>query len=194
VTERNDELRRLKAAYDDLQAQITIRNPRYATLVQPQPLSVRDIQQQVLDNRSILLEYALGDENSYLWALTREKSDELCSSQASGNSKESPTGARIDDGADDFTDGRCRRLPTPCERRPKHSIRMRQENSVKYCWGRSRISWSIETSSLSLTHFAVLTVRRAAKTRSEGSSFNPLVLTIRDSQFAFRLHVSRHST
>jgi len=54
-------------------AQVAIRNanPRYAALVQPQPLKLTEIQQQ-LDADTLLLEYALGEERSYLWAITRD--------------------------------------------------------------------------------------------------------------------------
>lgn len=55
-----------------VQAEIRERSPRYAALTEPQPLSVREIQQQVLDGDTILLEYALGSERSYLWAVTPE--------------------------------------------------------------------------------------------------------------------------
>jgi CHAT domain-containing protein len=34
-------------------------------------LGLREIQQQVLDDQTLLLEYALGEERSYLWAVTR---------------------------------------------------------------------------------------------------------------------------
>jgi CHAT domain-containing protein/tetratricopeptide (TPR) repeat protein len=54
-------------------AQVAIRNanPHYAALVQPQPLKLREIQAQ-LDADTLLLEYALGDERSYMWAITRD--------------------------------------------------------------------------------------------------------------------------
>src|SRR5262249_38147223 len=42
----------------------------YAALTQPSPLSLKEIQQQVIDSDTLLLEYALGDEKSYLWAVT----------------------------------------------------------------------------------------------------------------------------
>ncbi|MEJ7710943.1 MAG: hypothetical protein WKF84_14030 [Pyrinomonadaceae bacterium] len=47
-------------------AQVAIRNanPRYAALVQPQPLKLTEIQAQ-LDADTLLLEYALGEERSY---------------------------------------------------------------------------------------------------------------------------------
>ena len=35
-----------------------------------QPLPLKDLQQQLLDDNTILLEYALGEEHSYLWAVT----------------------------------------------------------------------------------------------------------------------------
>jgi len=68
----DNEIRRLTAEYDELLGLIRIRSPRYAELVRPQPLNLPEIQQQVLDDDSLLLEYALGEENSYLWAITRE--------------------------------------------------------------------------------------------------------------------------
>ena len=68
----DSEIRRLNAEYDELLGQLRIRSPRYAELVRPQPLNLKEIQQQVLDDESLLLEYALGQENSYLWAVTRE--------------------------------------------------------------------------------------------------------------------------
>src|ERR1700710_2279511 len=44
-------------------------SPAYAALTQPQPLSVAEIQAQILDGRALLLEYALGDKRSFLWAV-----------------------------------------------------------------------------------------------------------------------------
>ncbi len=65
------EIRDLTTEYDQVQAQIKSKSPRYAALTQPQPLSLQHIQEQVLDDNSLLLEYALGDERSYLWAVTK---------------------------------------------------------------------------------------------------------------------------
>ncbi len=55
------------------QAQVAIRkaSPHYAALVQPQPLKLPEIQAQ-LDADTLLLEYALGSERSYLWAITKD--------------------------------------------------------------------------------------------------------------------------
>lgn len=45
-------------------------SPGYAALAQPQPLSSREIQ-SLLDDNTLLLEYSLGDEQSYVWAVTK---------------------------------------------------------------------------------------------------------------------------
>src|SRR6266498_3487489 len=45
--------------YEEVQAQIRARSPRYAALTQPQPLGLTEIQQQALDEDTLLLEYAL---------------------------------------------------------------------------------------------------------------------------------------
>ena len=65
------EIRALTAEYEELQGQIRSKSPRYAALTQPQPLGLKEIQEQVLDDQTLLLEYALGDERSYLWAVSR---------------------------------------------------------------------------------------------------------------------------
>ncbi|HEY5883587.1 MAG TPA: CHAT domain-containing tetratricopeptide repeat protein [Pyrinomonadaceae bacterium] len=63
------EVETLLADYQDVQAQIRSKSPRFAALTQPQPLSSKEIQQS-LDKDTLLLEYALGNERSYLWAVT----------------------------------------------------------------------------------------------------------------------------
>jgi CHAT domain-containing protein len=64
------ELDALLTQYQEVQGQIRATSPRYAALTQPQPLSLKEIQQQVLDEDTLLLEYASGEEQSYLWAVT----------------------------------------------------------------------------------------------------------------------------
>jgi CHAT domain-containing protein len=56
------------AQYEQVEGLIRQASPRYAALTQPQPLSAPEIQQQ-LDANTVLLEYALGDEHTYLWAV-----------------------------------------------------------------------------------------------------------------------------
>lgn len=64
--------RELENLLDELrlvQAQIRTRSPRYAALTQPQPLSLDEVRREVLDADTLLLEYALGEPRSYLWAV-----------------------------------------------------------------------------------------------------------------------------
>src|SRR4029453_5431184 len=56
--------------FRQVQAQIRQTSPRYAALTQPASLSLKEIQQQVLDDDPLLLEFALGEEHSYLRAVT----------------------------------------------------------------------------------------------------------------------------
>jgi CHAT domain-containing protein len=63
------ELSTLNAEYQQVQAQMRARSPRYAALTQPQPLKLAELQ-RLLDADTLLLEYALGEERSFLWAVT----------------------------------------------------------------------------------------------------------------------------
>ncbi|HKQ73874.1 MAG TPA: CHAT domain-containing protein [Blastocatellia bacterium] len=53
-----------------IEARIRASSPRSAAIVQPQPLSTKEVQ-QLLDENTILLEFALGEKQSWLWAVTR---------------------------------------------------------------------------------------------------------------------------
>ncbi len=64
------EISALEDEYNQVEARIRQSNPQYAALTQPQPLSLTAIQQQ-LDADSLLLEYSLGEERSWLWAVTK---------------------------------------------------------------------------------------------------------------------------
>ncbi len=61
----------LNQQYETLLDQIRAKSPRYAALTQPQPLTVTEIQQQLLDENTVLLEYSLGKERSYIWVVTK---------------------------------------------------------------------------------------------------------------------------
>ncbi len=53
---------------EEVRAEIRAHHPRYAALTQP--LSAPEIQRQILENNTLLLEYQLGEERSFLWAVT----------------------------------------------------------------------------------------------------------------------------
>jgi CHAT domain-containing protein/tetratricopeptide (TPR) repeat protein len=71
VAKLEAELSKLSTEYDAVENQIRVASPRYDSLVRAQPLSLAEVQQQVLDDQTALLEYGLGRERSYLFAVTR---------------------------------------------------------------------------------------------------------------------------
>jgi CHAT domain-containing protein/tetratricopeptide (TPR) repeat protein len=68
-TAAKKEVEALLADFQNAEAQIRTQSPRYAALTQPQPLSLKEIQ-RLLDDETVVLEYALGEERSYLWLVT----------------------------------------------------------------------------------------------------------------------------
>jgi CHAT domain-containing protein/tetratricopeptide (TPR) repeat protein len=69
------EIAAITAEYEDVRDQIRARSPRYAALTQPQPLGLTEIQQQALDEDTLLLEYALGEKRSHLWLISQRSID-----------------------------------------------------------------------------------------------------------------------
>lgn len=70
VAEVELELRQLNGEYDLVQAQIRAHSPAYASLTKPSPLTPERIQATLgEDEGTVLLEYMLGDERSYVWAV-----------------------------------------------------------------------------------------------------------------------------
>jgi CHAT domain-containing protein len=70
IAELEAELERLTVEFNSLENQIRTSSPRYAALVRPQPLTLAEVQRQVLDDSTALLEYNLGTHQSYLFAAT----------------------------------------------------------------------------------------------------------------------------
>jgi CHAT domain-containing protein/Tfp pilus assembly protein PilF len=66
----NKELEELFAQYDEVRGEIRTSSPSYAALTQPQALGVKEIEEQLLDADTLLLEYSLGEERSYVWAIS----------------------------------------------------------------------------------------------------------------------------
>ena len=64
------EVAELLAEHALVQSEIRARSPRYAALTQPQPMDAPSIQ-ALLDDDTVLLEYALGEERSHVWAVSR---------------------------------------------------------------------------------------------------------------------------
>jgi CHAT domain-containing protein/tetratricopeptide (TPR) repeat protein len=69
ITTLQREISALEDEYQQVQAAIRKSSPQYSALTQPQPLDLKGIQQQ-LDPNTVLLEYSLGEERSYVWVVT----------------------------------------------------------------------------------------------------------------------------
>lgn len=66
------EVDKLTQQYREVRAQIRAASPRYAALTQPPTLSLNEIQQNILTPDTVLLEYSLGEEHSFLWLITTD--------------------------------------------------------------------------------------------------------------------------
>lgn len=67
-TESDERLGSLLVEYRQLQNTIRARSPRYASLAEPEASTLATVQRD-LDDRTLLVEYALGDERSYVWVV-----------------------------------------------------------------------------------------------------------------------------
>jgi CHAT domain-containing protein/tetratricopeptide (TPR) repeat protein len=92
LSELKQEIKDLIVQVSRFREEILITSPKYAAIKYPQPLTLQEIQQQVLDENTLLLEYSLGKENSYLWAV----------SKTSVSSYELPKDADIEAAAQEF--------------------------------------------------------------------------------------------
>jgi len=65
-----EEIQTLIKNLQQVETEIRQTSPHYAALLQPRPLTLKEIQTQVLDPDTLLLEYSLGEERSYVWMVT----------------------------------------------------------------------------------------------------------------------------
>lgn len=79
----------LLTQFTGVEAELKASSPRYAALTQPVPLALSEIQNEVVDAGTLLLEYALGEKRSYLWAVSR----------GAASSYELPSRSEIEDAA-----------------------------------------------------------------------------------------------
>ena len=64
------ELSALTTELEQLEGRIRDSSPQFTALVEPVPLKLEQIQQNILDRDTLLLEYSLGEERSFVWAVT----------------------------------------------------------------------------------------------------------------------------
>jgi CHAT domain-containing protein/Tfp pilus assembly protein PilF len=69
VSDLEAKIRNIQDQYERVKAEIRSTSPGFAALSQPQPLTANEIK-QLLDPETVLLEYFLGKERSYVWLVT----------------------------------------------------------------------------------------------------------------------------
>jgi CHAT domain-containing protein len=68
----DEEIAELTTRLSEVEAQIRASSPRYAALTLPEPITVAEIQRDLLDQDTVLLEFALAGGQGWLWVLTRD--------------------------------------------------------------------------------------------------------------------------
>lgn len=84
-----NEMRQLTTEYNEVKGEIREQSLSHAAFAPASLMRLADIQRELLDDDTLLLEYSLGDEKSYLWAVTK----------SSLSSHELPPRAEIEAGA-----------------------------------------------------------------------------------------------
>lgn len=69
--ELDAELEKLQTEYEEIENQIRTASPRYASLTSNKPMTLAEVQQNVLDDQTVLVEYALQNDDSYLFAVSK---------------------------------------------------------------------------------------------------------------------------
>ena len=69
--ELDAELEKLQTEYEEIENQIRTASPRYAALTGNKPMTLAEVQQNVLDDQTVLVEYALQNDDSYLFAVSK---------------------------------------------------------------------------------------------------------------------------
>lgn len=69
IAKRSD---RLRAEYQEIQAKLRAQNPKQPSIAPLEMKDIEQIQKELQAANAMLLEYSLGDERSYLWAITSD--------------------------------------------------------------------------------------------------------------------------
>jgi CHAT domain-containing protein len=69
--ELDAELEKLQSEYEEIENQIRTASPRYASLTANKPLTLAEVQQNVLDDQTVLVEYALQADDSYMFVASQ---------------------------------------------------------------------------------------------------------------------------
>jgi len=66
------EIETIISDYQKMESDVRAFSPHYAAVTQPMPLKLEAVQTEILDGRTVLLEYFLGTDRSFLWAVSQK--------------------------------------------------------------------------------------------------------------------------
>ena len=72
IAELEKAVRQSRLQLDQIRSEIRSSSPRYAALTRPEPVSLDELRQRLLDDETALLSYSLGDERSFLWHISQD--------------------------------------------------------------------------------------------------------------------------
>jgi CHAT domain-containing protein/Tfp pilus assembly protein PilF len=72
LTSLQREIEEYVTEYKEVQAQVKARSPAFAALAEIITPSLSEVQKQILDSDSLLLEFSLGEPRSYLWVISSQ--------------------------------------------------------------------------------------------------------------------------
>lgn len=69
----DDEIRTLNHDLENIRADLKQNSPVYSAIKNPPPFDVAEFQKNILDDKSVLLEFSLGERESYLWLVSKNE-------------------------------------------------------------------------------------------------------------------------
>ncbi len=66
------DIQQLETQLQQIEAEIRQTSPAVASIEYPEPLTLEDVRREVLDDETLLLQYSLGRNRSYLWVVTTD--------------------------------------------------------------------------------------------------------------------------
>ncbi len=67
----SSKIKELEHELEEIKAELKQKSPIYSAIKNPESFDLTDFQQNILDDNSILLEFSLGEEESYLWLVSK---------------------------------------------------------------------------------------------------------------------------
>jgi CHAT domain-containing protein/tetratricopeptide (TPR) repeat protein len=72
VKELKDQYRKVEGEFEELLIKIRLKNPLYASVQYPEPVSIQDLQEKVLKKDELLLRYFISTDNIYVFLISKE--------------------------------------------------------------------------------------------------------------------------